>query len=420
MKSRNVAVIGGGASGMVAAITAASHGADVTIYERNDRLGKKILATGNGKCNLGNKILSADQYQSDHEELVGYCLERFGVEDTIRFFESLGLMIRDKGGYLYPYSEQASSVLDVLRMTIERSGIKVLYGAKVDRLERRGNGSFAVSYEGGKQGIYDRVILACGSKAAPKTGSDGKGYQLARQVGLTVTEIFPALVQLKCKEEFCKAIAGVRTEAVVHIETDGKELLCESGEVQFTDYGISGIPVFQLSGSVNRLLSEKKYPEARIDFFPDTKEKEWKELCRKRISLIGEDPTVTIEGFFTGMLNKKLMTVMVKNAGLKTNDLISEASMRKIQNVFEQCRAFRLHITGSNSYDNAQVCTGGVSMRQLTEELEATKVPGLYLAGEVLDVDGRCGGYNLQWAWTSGYLTGKAAAGSAGGRKDKK
>ncbi len=411
---------------MAAAISAAREGACVTIYERNDRLGKKILSTGNGKCNLGNLSLSIEDYHSDNPALVARCLERFGTGETDDFFHSLGLMIKEKNGYLYPKSEQASSVLDVLRMAVERYGVKVVYEAKVNSLKRRKNGGFELGWESQAsdskvlgsnvscaKDVYDHVILACGSKAAPKTGSDGSGYQLAKQMGLKVTEVVPALVQLHCREDYCKAIAGVRAEAMIHIR-DGREcIVSEQGELQLTEYGISGIPVFQLSGQVNHLLKGQKGKEliAEIDFLPEFSGIEWKQFVEERMAELPWRKCETAENFYTGMLHKKLMLLFMKLAGLKTNTLVKDAGKEQLLTVFRLCREFTLHITGSHSYDHAQICAGGVSMKEVSASLEALKVPGLYLAGEMLHVDGRCGGYNLQWAWTSGYLAGRAAAG---------
>lgn len=404
---------------MMAAITAAREGASVTIYERNDRLGKKILATGNGKCNLGNLQLSKEEYHSSKIDLVEKCLEKFGSNETIAFFEGIGLMVKEKNGYLYPVSEQAASVLDVLRMAVDRYEVKVIYETKVNRIVRKGQ-EFEVGWDGNQTGsgnstaVYDCVIIACGSKASPKTGSDGSGYKLAKQLGMSVTPVVPALVQLQCREEYCKAIAGVRSDAAIHIY-DGKKLVAEErGELQLTEYGISGIPVFQLSGQINRLLWEQKGEKellAEIDFLPDISAKEWDYFARTRLSNMKTVKNMTVETFFTGMLNKKLMTLFIKLAGLKTNSLLKEVREERLLAVFDLCKIFPLHITGSNSYDNAQICAGGVDMREVTEKLEAKSVKGIYFAGEILDVDGRCGGYNLQWAWTSGYLAGQAAAG---------
>ena len=417
MKQKKIAIIGGGAAGMAAAIAAADEGACVTIYERNDRLGKKILATGNGKCNLGNRQLSVTDYNSDNLPLVEKCLERFGTQDTVSFFEELGLMIKEKNGYLYPASEQAASVLDVLRLTVERLGIEVVYETKINRIEKKKDGRFTIGWDAGsgqreQSALYDSVILACGGKAAPKTGSDGSGYKLAKQLGIQVTPVVPSLVQLKCGDEFCKSIAGVRADARLHMFCDKKRVTEERGELQLTEYGISGIPVFQLSGQANRLLREDsgRRIEVQVDFVPDVAAWDWISYGEQRIKSAKSYSDMTAESLFTGMLHKKLMTLFLKMAGLKTNALVKDIPEKKLMEVFLRCKCLMFHVTGSNSYENAQVCAGGVSMKEVTDCLEAVSVKGLFFAGEVLDVDGRCGGYNLQWAWTSGYLAGAAAA----------
>ncbi len=416
-----VAIIGGGAAGMMAALTAAGNGNKVTIYEHTDRLGKKILSTGNGKCNLGNRYMTKDCFYSSNQELVEKCLERFSTKDTIDFFESIGLCIKEKNGYLYPLAEQAAVVLDVLRFAIESNGIEVIYNSNVKHVYQVVNScgdSCLCVDNAGKQRFFQRVILACGSKAAPKTGSDGSGYDLVKELGHKLQPVLPSLVQLRCNDNFCKALSGIRNEARIHI-FDGEKLLCsEQGELQLTDYGISGIPIFQLSGLVNRYMYEKGRKKAKgdikndlqlvakIDFLPDIAEETFEKIMDRRFDMVSDYPQLTVETLFTGYLNKKLMQVLIKEAGLHPSQLVADVKKDKIFRVFELSRGLRMHITGSNGFDNAQVCTGGVDMRDVTENLESKLVSGVYFAGELLDVDGRCGGYNLQWAWTSGYITG--------------
>lgn len=268
-----VAVVGGGAAGMTAAIAAARRGARVALLERGDRPGKKILMTGNGKCNLGNRDLKASDYYSDNMAVAASVLKRFGTEETIAFFASLGLMVRERRGYLYPVSEQASVVLDVLRYGLEREGVAVLTQAMVQELisGQENSGGYVLKLSDGRLLWARRVVLACGGQAAPKTGSDGSGYGLARALGHRIVPPVPALVQLHCGDRYCKALAGVRAEGTVRIYRDtcrGQAELEETGEIQLTEFGISGIPVFQLSGSVNQLLVRGEKLRAELDFFP--------------------------------------------------------------------------------------------------------------------------------------------------------
>ncbi len=412
---RKVAVIGGGASGMMAAIEAAGQGAEVTIYEHM-RLGKKILATGNGKCNLGNMHMTPDCFFSHNMERVKNCLNRFSTAETIAFFEGMGLCIKEKNGYLYPLSEQAAVVQQVLEAQVKRLDISVITECKVQEIQtiekQRPGRRVLLMTENGKE-FYDAVILACGSKAAPKTGSDGSGYTFAKQLGHKLLPVLPSLVQLKCSDSFCKSIAGIRCDANIHIydrAQDREKLLCqEQGELQLTDYGISGIPVFQLSGLVNRYLYDNKKAAlvAKIDFLPQMSDGEFCVFQQKRMELAKEARTV--EEFFLGILNQKLMQLFMKLVGLSPQTPVSKVNKEKLQQVFSLCRGLEMHISGSNGFDNAQVCTGGVDLNDVTDDLESIYAENVYFVGELLDVDGRCGGYNLQWAWTSGYIAGHAA-----------
>lgn len=404
---RRVGIIGGGAAGMMAAITAARQGAEVTILEGNDRVGKKILATGNGKCNLGNRRLSAEEYYTDRPELLEGFLKQFDTEDTISFFQGLGLLLKDKNGYLYPASEQAAAVLDVLRYELAGLGIKVVTECKITEITSVGEGTQICVASSRKSFAFDSVVIACGGKAAPKTGSDGSGFKLAKQLGHKILPTVPALVQLRCSENYLKAVSGVRADALISVLKNGECVAEERGELQLTDYGISGIPVFQLSRTVNYILKEQSEVEIHVDFLPDYSPEEYRLLQIGRNLL---QSGRTVEEFFAGMLHKKLMLQFIKMAGLKPGEPMETADVAAVERVFSLCRKWQLHVNGHNSYDNAQVCAGGVSLEEVTPGLESRRAHGVFFAGEILDVDGRCGGYNLQWAWCSGYLAGKGAA----------
>ncbi len=407
MDRLKIGIVGGGAAGMMAAITAAGQGAAVTILERGERLGRKILVTGNGRCNLGNRNLDIDCYYGRDKEWIAGCLKRFGTEETIHFFQGLGLLIKNKNGYLYPACEQAAVVLDVLRNELKVLGIEVIYECKINQIQKDKNGDGILVSDGNRTFMFDRVILACGSKAAPKTGSDGSGYKLAGQLGHSIVPTVPALVQLRCREEYLKAVAGVRAEGKIFVYR-GKSCIAEdAGEIQFTDYGISGIPVFQVSREVNYILREQKEAEVVINLLPGYDDKTFSQLIENR-RLLQTDRTV--EEFFTGMLHKKIMTLFIKLSGLKPNLSVEQADEGALKQVYALCRSWKLHVTGSNPYDSAQVCAGGVDVSEVTENMESKRMSGVYFAGEILDVDGKCGGYNLQWAWCSGYLAAAAAA----------
>ncbi len=407
MSDIRVGVIGGGASGMTAAILAARQGASVTLLERNSRIGKKLLSTGNGKCNLGNVNLNVREYYSRNPKRLEGFLNRFGTEDGIRFFNGLGVLLKTRGDLLYPACEQAAVVLDALRYELYYLQVQIVEDYRVSRLKRDGKtGIFRVS-DGTTAYEFDRVILCCGGRAAPRTGSDGNGYALAQKLGHSLIPTVPALVQLTCAEDL-KSVAGVRADARIDLFCQGERVASERGELQLVDYGLSGIPVFQLSRQVNYILQDKKKTEAVIDFLPDYDDASFRRMCALRELLLQEGRTV--EEFFTGLLHKKLMLYLIRTAGLKPGERMDQADPAKVERVYELCRRWRLSVNGSNSFEQAQACAGGIPLSEVTDDLESVFAPGLYFAGEILDVDGRCGGYNLHWAWCSGSLAGAAAA----------
>ncbi len=400
-----IAVVGGGAAGMTAALTAKRNGVSVTVYEKNDRVLKKLLMTGNGKCNFTNLDFSKDYFRSDSCPDIRTYFDTFGVEETIRFFEGLGLMVKNKNGYLYPYSEQASTVSDLLRLTCDREGVRSKVGAEVKKLQKK-DGRFTVETKEGKE-TYDRIILACGSKAGPKGTVSGSGYLLSASLGHSVLEPVPALVQLRCRESFFKQLAGVRTECGLTLYLDGKKEAYERGELQLTDYGISGIPVFQFSRYAAKALSEKRNVAVSMDFLPCISKEAYDRLIHNRYETKKGQKA---EEFFLGITNKKILQLLIKLAGLRSDEKIGEENRKKWEKVYSLLRNLETQISECNPFENAQVCAGGVSMEEVTETLESTIIPGLFFAGELLDIDGRCGGYNLQWAWTSGHIAGENAS----------
>lgn len=409
MSKIRIGIIGGGAAGMMAAITAARQGAEVTVLEANSRLGKKLLSTGNGKCNLGNLRLNVSEYYCKEPERLETFLKQFDTDDAISFFQGIGVILKEKNGYLYPASEQASVVQDALRYELRTLQVREITDCRIQSIKRDSQTGEIQVYGCDQNFSFDRVILACGGKAAPGTGSDGSGFDLAGQLGHSMTALVPALVQLKCREDYLRSVSGVRADAQISVYSSGECVAEERGELQLTDYGLSGIPIFQLSRTVNYILTEQKEVEVLVDFLPDYSPGAYEQMCQSRELLLQGERTV--EEFFTGMLHKKLMNLFIKLSGLRPGDKIQTADPRLVKKVYGICREWRLHVNGSNSYDNAQVCAGGVPLAEVTDRLESQKNPGVYFAGEILDVDGRCGGYNLHWAWCSGYLAAMAAVG---------
>lgn len=413
MKKDTIAIVGGGASGMMAAICAAQKGAEVCIYEKNDRIGKKILATGNGKCNFTNLFLDDSCYRGGGKSKVKEILTKFSTQDCIYFFQSLGMLTKEKNGYLYPASQQASTVLDVLRMRLSFLGVKVVTDCEITKLQAKEGGYMLSAFHEGKREEYwaNRVIVSAGSFAGvmskkPVKGTEGP-YRLLTDLKLPLVKVVPSLVQLRCQETYMKTVAGVRLDGEVVLYIDGREFCKERGEVQLTDYGVSGIPVFQLSRYAAYALSEKKSVTVHLNSLPDFTGEEYQRFqTARRI----QNKRQTAEEYFLGICNKKLMLLCLKLSGIKPEEKISTVSEEKRKHMFSLLQDLPLTVVAVNPFGQAQVCAGGLSMEAVDEHLQVYKLPGLYVTGELLDVDGRCGGYNLQWAFASGYVAGSHAS----------
>ena len=405
---RTVAVIGGGASGMMAAVTAASEGARVILLEHKDRIGKKILSTGNGRCNFTNIHQEPICYHSEDLMFPWEVVERFNAQAVISFFLQLGVYSKNRNGYIYPNSDQASAVLDAFRMELDRLKVEIRTGVECREI-RPGKKGFTVLTDQGPVRA-DRVILCAGSKAAPTTGSDGSGYDLAKKLGHRILPVLPALTALKCEEKFFKSIAGVRANGSVSIWSGGECIAKDTGEIQLTDYGISGIPVFQVSRYASKLLYEKKETDAVLDFMPDFTKEQTNAFLRARAKT---RPDKSAEMFLIGLFHKKLCDLWIRLSEIPRQRKAGELTEDEIARLTSLIKEFRVRVRETNPYDKAQVCCGGVDTREVNPEtLESVYVPGVYFAGEILDVDGMCGGYNLTFAWASGYVAGKAASGA--------
>ena len=405
---RTVAVIGGGASGMMAAVTAASEGARVILLEHKDRIGKKILSTGNGRCNFTNIHQEPICYHSEDPLFPWEVVEKFNAQAVISFFLQLGVYSKNRNGYIYPNSDQASAVLDAFRMELDRLKVEIRTGVECREI-RPGKKGFTVLTDQGPVRA-DRVILCAGSKAAPTTGSDGSGYDLAKKLGHRILPVLPALTALKCEEKFFKSIAGVRANGSVSIWSGGECIAKDTGEIQLTDYGISGIPVFQVSRYASKLLYEKKETDAVLDFMPDFTKEQTNAFLRARAKT---RPDKSAEMFLIGLFHKKLCDLWIRLSEIPRQRKAGELTEDEIARLTSLIKEFRVRVRETNPYDKAQVCCGGVDTREVDPEtLESVYVPGIYFAGEILDVDGMCGGYNLTFAWASGYVAGKAASGA--------
>ncbi len=407
MKAHDVIIVGGGASGLTAAIAAkrAAPALRVALFESGARVGRKLLVTGNGRCNLTNERVEISRYHGGDLAAAGRVLDRFDGAATAAFFASLGVPLRADGtdGKLYPASLQAGSVVDVLRFECDRLGVETLLECHVTALTASG-----VAFEGG-QAAARAVVIACGGRAAPHTGSCGSGYALLEQAGHTLTPLHPAIVPLRTETEPIRPVTKLRIEGVVTAFA-GDEMRREAGEIHFAEYGLSGPPVMQLSGFV----AARGGADLLLDLLPD-RTGEWvlSYLRERRAAAYGD----LAENLFLGLTHKRVGLMLLKRAGLSPRQAASSLSDGDLAALATLAKAFPLRATGTAGWADAQVTAGGVPLGEFTGDLMSKKRPGLFACGEVLDVTGDCGGFNLQWAWSSGYVAGSSAAAFAEGER---
>ncbi len=397
----NIAIIGAGAAGMAAAITAAASGEHrVILLERQARVGKKLLATGNGRCNLSNWNAAEQHYHGASPDFVRHALNAFPVQSTLDFFQTLGLYtVTESGGRIYPYSDQANSVVDVLRFALVRRNLELKLGCEVVGVKKTEDGFLIRTAE--EQIPADRLIIACGGAAGTKLGGGLSGYQLLRSLGHHCTKLYPSLVQIKTDTDLVRSLKGVRANAVIRYELRKSLLARAEGEVQFTEYGVSGPAIFDLS----RMISTAGEGELHLDLLPTMSNDELLSTLCIRISRY---PTMTCEDLLTGILHNRLGRTVVRASEIPLTQALTSLNWKQLTKVVELCHDFPLQVNGTMGMENAQVTAGGIVTQEFDPKtLQSRIVPELYAAGEVLDVDGDCGGYNLQWAWSSGRLAGE-------------
>ncbi len=396
-----ILIIGGGASGMMAALTAAEQpGNAVTLLERQSRVGRKLLATGNGRCNLTNLDLAATHYHGARPDFAVPALSRFGLDDTLRFFRSLGLLtVADDTGRVYPLSDQANSVLDVLRFALETRGVSVVCSCDVIEVKKKARGYEAISATGERY-FCDRLIVAAGSCAGKKLGGTKSGYRLLGMLGHSCTPLSPSLTQIKTDQTHVRALKGVRADALVQLRQNGRLIAHEAGEVQFTDFGLSGPVAFSLSREAGLLDGA----ELALDFLRAYGCADVDALLQNKRAAMGALPAAEL---LSGMLHARLGGVIMRRALGSLQRPAGALTDAELTQVRQQLRCFTLPVTGVMGMENAQVTAGGIVTDEFDPQtLESRLAPGVFATGEVLDIDGDCGGYNLQWAWSSGRLAG--------------
>lgn len=400
-----VGIIGAGAAGMAAALAASENkGTQVILMERQSRVGRKLQATGNGRCNLTNIHAEQSHYHGEDTAFAETALLKMNVGKTLSWFRSLGLFtVTEDSGKVYPYSDQANSVVDVLRLALEKPNIDLRTGFEVQKLRKEAEG-FSVS-NGEETILCDKLIVACGGLAGTKLGGSISGYKLLGKLGHKATRLRPCLVQLKSEWGGLTSLKGVRANCHVQIYHD-KALYAEStGELQFTDYGLSGPVIFEVSRDACQASGKWI---AKLDLLPHCTAVELEEELQRRANT-----ALPMEELLTGILHNRLGRVLTKAAGVKNKQIVSELSADEIAEIVRAVKTFEIVLTEPMGMESAQVTAGGVLTRDFDPAtMESKLVPGLYACGEVLDIDGDCGGYNLQWAWSSGYLAGKCAGGS--------
>lgn len=393
---KTLIVVGAGASGCMAAIAAARENPKlrVVLIDGNDQIGRKILATGNGRCNYTNERQHSSCYHSDDPDGMWVVYQQFPVEETIGFFESLGILPVERNGYVYPMSNQAASVRRALELELQRLEVTLKLNCRVKGIACAEQGFVVTTSEGELRA--DACILTTGGKAAPNTGSDGSGFSFGERLGHTLIRPYPSLVPLGCIKHPFKEAAGVRVQARVSTKTmDGKDC-SDVGELQITKQGISGIPVFQISGAVAEALAMGNKPMVSIDFLPTMERSAFHGFVEGRLALGYTKP----EEVFFGCLPKALIDCV-----------FSGDAPTSVDGYWQALHEITVGISQTMGFGAAQTTGGGISMKEIScETMESRIHQGLYFAGEVLHVDGICGGYNLQWAWSSGYVAGSHAA----------
>ncbi|NLV86711.1 MAG: aminoacetone oxidase family FAD-binding enzyme [Clostridiales bacterium] len=404
-----IAIVGGGASGLACAIAAkkANPKARVLVFERLERVGKKILSTGNGRCNFTNREISPQYYKSRDMESLSNILADLPTDFVPDFFSQLGLMsTEEEKGRIYPYSFQASSVMDVLLLALNRLGVELKCSCEITRLSYE-KACFTLFTNSGETFTADRLVLSSGGLASGvRLGCDGQGFRLAKFFGHSLEKLYPCLVPFRCNMENLGGLKGIRSQGVLSLYSGEKLLGCEEGEIQFTEYGLSGIPAMDLS---NLMVDEKSPYELHIDLFPRLEVSELQSLFKSRAKDYGN---LSLEMLFTGLINKRLGFAVLKSLGISPlSRPCSSLSSQEISRLGETLKAWRFPVSGTLGWDKAQVSGGGVPLEEIEPNtMESRRRSGLFLTGEMLDVVGNCGGYNLHWAWSSGILAGRAAA----------
>jgi predicted Rossmann fold flavoprotein len=402
-----IAIIGGGAAGLMAALTAAKAGADVTVYEHNKSVGKKILASGNGRCNIINTTASADDYFGANPGFASFSLERMPFASFEKFCLSIGLLLDIKeDGRCYPLSNEARSVVTAFRSAVEEAGVKILTEKRVTGISKEGS-RFIVEAAQEKE-AFDKVLIATGSEAAPQLGATGDGYDFAKAFGHQIEAPYPSLVQLHTDSVIPHKMAGVKTVAEVTLYINGKTEERGQGDLLFTNYGISGLAILDISQKASAALISYQQVTVGINLLPRFNRQALGSVLEK---LFASVPNHTLETALSGVISAKIAASLLQSAKIEPSTSASKLTTKEIKKLAHQIQDWRFEISDTHGFKHAEVSGGGVSTLQIDNKTMASKlVDGLYFAGEVIDIVGRRGGYNFNFAWASGMLAGEAMA----------
>jgi predicted Rossmann fold flavoprotein len=402
MKKSDVIIIGAGASGLLASIVAARRGKSVVVVERHVKVGRKILATGNGRCNITNRDLDISNFHGNDSLFASFALSQFTYQQSIDFFADLGLPIVSKeNGRCYPLSNQASSVSQLLEAEALRLGVEIVFEYEVSKISKKST-QFVVVDNENRSYQANALIMACGGKAAAKLSSDGLGYTLAKSLYHSIISTNPALVQLNLDEKFLHKTSGVKIEGSVSVIVNSKAKKTVRDDILLTNYGISGSAILDISREVGRALAKKERVNLRINLLPEFTFHLLYSLLEKKLQ---RDPQTKISMLLVGIINQKLILPLLQKQGLDVESSYNSLDAKKLKALVNTLLAWELSVKSARSFDYAETTAGGVDTSEIdAKTMQSKKVKNLYFTGEILDIDGDCGGYNLAWAWASGHL----------------
>lgn len=405
-KTKNVAIIGAGASGLIAAIVASREGAAVTVYEKNSKIGRKLLATGNGRCNITNRDLTLTHFHGKNPLFAIPALKQFDYHKCYNFFNELGIeLIEKEKGRLYPMSLQASSVVDMLIYEAKRVGVKFKINTDITDIEKINNGFLLKTAK--HNDLYLKLLIATGSPAMPSLGSCDSGYDFAKSFGHTIVQPLPSLVQLISSAPYLKKVSGVKFNGHVKVLINKQNQCSTYGDILFTNYGVSGSAILDVSRPISTALANKNSVEVILDLMPLFSKEKLITLLQKRVKFANNK---TIALYLEGLINKKLTTVIIEEANLPANiNQANQLGRKDLTKIAYTIKNIKLKIIDTKGFKSCEVTAGGIDTTEIDQNTMQSKLQnGLFFSGEVLDIDGDCGGYNLQWAWASGYVAGKS------------